>query len=634
MIRKTTFMLLISFFGYSLIAQPETDKPVVRENDHEASHYFSSPFTSNYDIKYHRLELEINPPVIFIEGNVTTYFVAKSDMNSIYFDFRNNMTVDSVKYNGQSITHSFSTTVELKIDFPATISKGTLDSLTIYYQGAPGFGGFGSFDNDSTTCSSQDSVMWTLSEPYGAKNWWPCKETLNDKIDSTEVIVTAPLKYHIGSNGVLLSRDTTGNKITDHWKHKYPIPAYLVAFAAAEYAIYKDTIDLYNGGQLEVLNYVFPCDSAYAHSQTRQLDTVMNFFIYKFGAYPYENEKYGHAQCKFGGGMEHTTMTFMGGWWYYILIHELAHQWFGDKITCGSWHDIWLNEGFATYLEGLTCEQRIQSTTFHDWLSDKRSSVLSSNYGSVYCDDTTSVSRIFSSRLSYSKGAYLLHMLRWVLGDDDFFAGLYAYINNPNLAYNYALTSDLQTHLETVADTTLTEFFDDWYFGEGWPDYNVAWSVDVSCSNKLRVNIQQTHSAGSGTFFEMPVPIKFSNGVLDTVLVFQQKSPSDTLFFANINFAANSAVFDPDLWLCAQSSITKKDVPVKTIHWTGETGNNWNTVSNWDCGIPALIDEVIIPAGKADCIIYTGEVANCKRLYIKDGAILITQPNATLNVVY
>ncbi len=641
MIRKIFLILSPLFFYFSLMGQIVMEKPIVKENDpyHFQSRNISSTsmhtdMLANYDIKYHRLELEVNPAVVFIEGNVTTYFIPTSDLNFMYFDFRNNMVVDSVSYHGNGVSHYFSTSIELKIIFPGTIASGTLDSVTIYYHGVPSSGGFGAFMTATTTCSTQDSVMWTLSEPYGAKNWWPCKEGLTDKIDSVDILITAPIKYNIGSNGVLIARDSLGSKITDHWKHRYPIPAYLIAFAAAEYSIYHDTIDLINGGQLDVLNYVFPCDSAYAHSQTVQLDTVMNFFIDKFGPYPYETEKYGHAQCRFGGGMEHTTMTFMGGWWYYILIHELAHQWFGDKITCGSWHEIWLNEGFATYLEGLTCEQGIQSTTFYNWLYTKRSSILINNFGSVYCDDTTSINRIFSSRLSYNKGAYLLHMLRWVLGDVDFYSGLNAYINDPDLVYDYALTSDFISHMETAGDTTLTEFFNDWYYGEGWPDYQITWSVDVSCNNKLRVNIQQTHSSGGNTFFEMPVPIKFINGTQDTTLIFQQNTPEDNLFFETIGFSPTDAVFDPDLWLCAKSTVTKESVPVKTIHWTGQIDHNWQLSTNWDCGVPTLSDEVVIPAGTPDCIIFTGEVVNCKQLTVEPGAKLITQTNATLNVGY
>ncbi len=629
-IKNTTLTIQTFFLCFSLSAQVKTDKPIVQGNDYDQLALRSSS-TSNYDIKYHRLEFEVDPPVIYIEGNVTTYFVPKNDLSSMVFDFRNNMTVDSAIYHGSIITHTFISTVELKVGFPSTIPAGTIDSVTIYYQGAPSSGGFGAFETDNTTCSSQDTVMWTLSEPYGAKCWWPCKETLNDKIDSVDMFVTAPMKYHIAGNGLLIKRDTSGNKITDHWKHTYPIPAYLIAFAASEYSIYRDTIALYNGGHLEVLNYVFPCDSAYAHTQTIKLDTVMNFFIGKFGPYPFEDEKYGHAQCRFGGGMEHTTMTFMGGWWYSVLIHELAHQWFGDKITCGSWHDIWLNEGFATYLEGLTCEQRIQTTSFYNWLSGKRTNILSSNYGSVYCNDTTSVSRIFNGRLSYNKGAYLLHMLRWIMGDTDFFTALHNYINDPALAYDYALTDDLKAHLETTADTSFTEFLDDWYYGQGWPDYDITWSVDVAC-NKLRVNIRQSHSTGGNTFFEMPVPVKFSNGSQDTTLIFNQNNPVDTLFFRTVNFTPDDAAFDPDLWLCAKSTVIEESLAVRTIHWTGGFDNDWLTASNWDCGVPTLNDDVVIPAGKPDCIISTGDVAYCKNLYIEAGGNLIIQPDATLHV--
>jgi len=629
----TVFVVLLFTFFKLSFAQEVIEKPVIRYGSNNQIQFRSSSNTSVYDVKYHRLEIEVdNPSVVYIKGNVTTYFVPSVDMSEMYFDFRNNMTVDSVKYHGATISSSFTTSTELSVDFGVTLSAGILDSVTVYYKGAPQAGGFGAFQTKNTTCSSQDSVMWTLSEPYGAKNWWPCKEVLTDKIDSIDVLITTPVKYHTGSNGILVSRDTiaSGTKVTNHWKHRYPIPAYLVAFAASEYSIYKDTFDLFNGGQLEILNYVFPCDSAYAHQQTAKLDTAMNFFIKKFGAYPFENEKYGHAQCRFGGGMEHTTMTFMGGWWYHILIHEMAHQWFGDKVTCGSWHHIWLNEGFATYLEGLTKEEGIQTGSFHDWLNSKKNSATGVGTGSVYCPDTTNVNRIFSSRLTYNKGAYLLHMLRWILGDDDFFAGLNSYVNDPALAYDFVLTKDLQSHLEVAGDTVLDEFFDDWFYGEGWPTYNIKWSVDAGCGDKLRVEISQTQSAGEDIFYEMPVPIKFSNSISDTIIVFNQKNPDDTLFYAFPGFEPTTAQFDPDLWLCAKSNVTKESVPIKTIHWTGELNNLWNISQNWDCGIPTINDDVVIPNGTIDCILNNN--GYCNHLIIENGAKLITVNGAILHV--
>ncbi len=636
MIYKLILSVSIIFISVISFGQNTIEKPVTRGIHKTPIRLRSSQNTTNYDLKYLRFELKVNPSVKYIEGNVTSYFVPISNFSSIYFDFRNNMTVDSVKYHGDDVSYSFTGNEEFNVDFEQNLQAGVLDSLTIFYHGTPYEDGFGSFKVASTTCSNQDSVMWTLSEPYGAKNWWPCKETLIDKIDSVDMFVTTPVKYHTGSNGLLISRDTidSGNKVTEHWKHKYPIPAYLIAYASSEYSIYKDTFDLYNGGQLEILNYVFPCDSATAHNNTKDLDTVMNFFIKKFGPYPYETEKYGHAQCRFGGGMEHTTMTFMGGWWYYILIHEMAHQWFGDKITCGSWHDIWLNEGFATYLEGLTCEEGIQSTSFHDWLNGKRNSVLSNNYGSVYCDDTTSVNRIFNSRLSYNKGAYLLHMLRWILGDDAFFQGMNEYINDSDLAYDYAKTPDFKAHMETAGDTSLDEFFNDWFYNEGWPDYTFRWSVDTACNNKLRIKITQSHSANQGVFFEMPVPIKFSDGTNDTIFVFHQNSPDDTIFFEFPDFKPTTLEFDPDLWLIAKNTTTIKEnsPPIKTIHWTGSENNYWHIEDNWDCGVPTANDDVIIPAGTPDCIVIKTNPAFCKHLFIEKGAKVITNDSAELNI--
>ena len=152
-----------------------------------------------------------------------------------------------------------------------------------------------------------------------------------------------------------------------------------------------------------------------------------------------------------GGGMEHTTMSFMGSWSRGLIAHELAHQWFGNKITCGSWEDIWLNEGFATYLDGLVYENFDGQDVFSQWRKAVVNSVTSSPSGSTFVTDTTSVSRIFNSRLSYRKGAMILHMLRYKIGDDNFFQGVKNYLADPTLAYSYAKTEDLQRHLEATS---------------------------------------------------------------------------------------------------------------------------------------------------------------------------------------
>jgi aminopeptidase N len=187
----------------------------------------------------------------------------------------------------------------------------------------------------------------------------------------------------------------------------------------------------------------------------------MNLYADLFEPYPYADEKYGHAEFGWGGGMEHTTVSFMGGLGRGLIAHELGHQWFGDKVTCGSWQDVWLNEGFATYLAGMVIENLDGEADFRSWKQDQISSVTYYPDGSVYipAQDTTSVNRIFSSRLSYNKGSMVLHMLRKKLGDAVFFQGLREYLDDPNLAYGYAKTPDLMQHLESASGEDLTEFF-------------------------------------------------------------------------------------------------------------------------------------------------------------------------------
>ena len=240
-------------------------------------------------------------------------------------------------------------------------------------------------------------------------------------------------------------------------------------------------------------------------------------------------------------------------------------------------------------------------------------------------------SAIFNSRLVYSKGALLLHMLRWKLGDEAFFEGILNYISDPELAYGYALTSDLQEHLEQVSGQDLDEFFADWLYGEGWPNYTVHWAYDPSCE-KVFVRIEQSHSAGQGTFFEMPVPILFSNGVQDTVFVFDQNTPNQLEFYKHIDFEPTSVIFDPDKWLCAKKTVYTTTLPPRTIAWTGAVDSDWNNPDNWDCDVPTANDHAWIPGGTPVCTVQPLVTASCKSLLLDPAAELIIYKYGTLNI--
>jgi len=385
----------------------------------------------------------------------------------------------------------------------------------------------------------------------------------------------------------LVSNTNTGGFSTYHWKHRYPITAYLVFFAIADYDIYTHAVPNNNGnGPFDVLNYVYKCNST-ASSQTPITVDIMDLFINLFGPYPFDEEKYGHAQFGWGGGMEHQTMSSMGGFSHLLIAHELAHQWFGDQITCGSWAHIWLNEGFATYLEGMTYEHGLGPNTWQNWKQSKINHVTNQPGGSVFVTDSTIVSSIFSSRLSYSKGAMLLHMLRWKLGDDDFFTAISDYLNDPALSYGYAVTADLVYHLENVSGLDLTEFMDDWFYGEGYPTYLVEWNQNPS-TLLMNIKLSQTPSIGSG-FFELPVPILVSDeaGALadDTIFVLDN-TYNGQIFTVDPGFEVDAVTFDPDRWLIAHSLIDI--LPIELLQFNAKKmEGDLSVLLNWHTGSAA-----------------------------------------------
>lgn len=522
----------------------------------------ASQRTTDYDLKYHRLVWEVDPGVSYIKGEVTSYFVPKADnFTQINFDLAANMQVNQVRYQGSSLPFELSEEDNLNIQLPVVLPAGRLDSITVYYEGSPESNGLGAFELDT---HDGTPVLWTLSEPYGAKIWWPCKQDLNDKIDSVDIIVSTPSAYRVASNGVLQSETVNGGLKTYHWKHRYPIPAYLIAIAVTNYAVFSDFVQL-AGRELEILNYVYPESQQRAEEQLSSTVEMMELFGNLFGEYPFADEKYGHAEFGFGGGMEHQTMSFMGSYSYSLQAHELAHQWFGNKITCGSWRDIWLNEGFATYLTGLTYEFLDAPGDWSLWKRGLIDNITSVSFGSVRVDDTTSVSRIFNGRLSYQKGAMLLHMLRWKLGDEAFFRGVRNYLEDPDLAYSYAKTEDLQAHLEEAGGQSLDAFFMDWFYGEGYPSYQVQW---VPLGDTLRIKLGQTTSSTTVGFFEMPVQLQASGLGIDTLLRFDHSFDGQIMDFV-LPGTVNELVFDPNSWIVsADNSIEQVDELDKPISIT------------------------------------------------------------------
>jgi aminopeptidase N len=548
---KKLLIPLFLLFTFSMLSQNEDELGYICKQGNKQAGFLptesKSLFTAGYNLKYARFQLAVNPAVYFISGTVTAHFeVTDNNFGKIYFDLSTALSVDEVAYHGEYLSFEQGPEDIVGITLPTPLNKGTLDSITITYHGAPPSSGFGSFIQSQ---HNGTPIIWTLSEPYGASDWIPCKNDLTDKIDSIDLIITTPKGNLAAGNGKLVGEWTSGDQTVFHWKHRHPIATYLVAISVTNYEQYKDWVTLTDGTQLEMLNYVFPESLNAAKAGTADHVKVVAFFDSLFVKYPFTNEKFGHAQFGWGGGMEHQTMSFVVNFGWGLLAHETAHQWFGDLVTCGSWEDIWVNEGFATYLEGMSRERFQSPDTWYNWKAGRVNSITSQPGGSVFVEDTTSVDRIFNGRLSYNKGSYLLHMLRWKMGDEAFFQSLRNYLLGR--AYGFAKTPDLKAYLEAEAGEDLTEFFNDWYFGQGYPSYHILWEQKGS---DLWLKVSQTTSHPSVSFFEMPLPITVLGPNNEEITLRFEHTENEQLFQAAVPFEVEGVYFDPVLWLLSKNN--------------------------------------------------------------------------------
>lgn len=568
---KNFYFLILSFVFSVFYCQRESEmstlvkSEVNRYSKMMASTRNVNPNTLNYDLKYQRLELNLDPATSGnISGTVTSHFTPNQSMNSIYFDFNDSFTVSSVKYRGNNISFTKLTSNELKIDFPTALASGVTDSLSITYSGIPVnenlINSYSRHRQDYN--NSKPFVIYTLSEPYGARDWFPTKQSLNDKIEKVRIEVTTPSGIFVAANGRLISETTvTGSKLKTIWQTNYPTPAYLIAIGVTNYKKYTDTI---GNPPFPFLNYIYPTNATVANlNAINATKPMMDLFETYFGAYPYRNEKYGHMEFDFSGGMEHPTMSSMGSWDLDVIAHELAHQWFGDKVTCKTWNDIWINEGFARFAEHLYNEKITNAgnkAAFVSYLQTIIDEVTKFPGGSVYVSDAGLgvFDDLFSPRLSYNKGSYLLRMMKWMVGDDAFYQAIRDYNSNPAFAYGYATGMDFKASFEASTGKDFTEFFNDWYFGEGYPIYNIKWKQEANQSVSFLVS--QTKSiATAPAFFEMYLPIKVTgNGGQTAEFVLNNTSNNQSFNFP-VNFTISSVSFNYENQILTKGSTVTND---------------------------------------------------------------------------
>jgi aminopeptidase N len=537
-----SLFILFSFQGFTQIYCSKSCQPYQKSN---------MAFRANQnaeDITYLAANWTVNPTEKYISGSIAySLTILQANYDSLRLDLSDSLMVDSIRTSTGFLpfTHAEN---QLRIDVTEAISSNRV-ALEIFYRGTPPTTGFGSFVQTSTPYGKP--IIWTLSQPFGASDWWPCKEGFDDKIDSSDYYITIPLGNRVAGMGVLAGIDTLENRQIFHWKHRYPIATYLVALAVTDYSEIKRSVPL-REGNLELLNYCYPEHLGEWDWQQTEVMNMLQYFDSLFVPYPFMREKYGHAQFSWGGGMEHQTMSFMADLGPWLTSHELAHMWFGDMITCSSWKDIWLNEGFATYLTGLFFE-RFSNPSFFYWKRNNRDEICSQPGGSMRVDDTTSVERIFDGRLTYYKGAMILHMLRKRLGDDAFFEGIRTYLNRADLRFGYANTQQFRETMEAISGLDLERYFSEWYAGEGYPNIRINYTTNT---NGIAIEISQAGSSGITPLFETRVPIRIL-GASDSLDVDIDIRDAATRADIPLDFIPITVKADPEADFLARYTVQK-----------------------------------------------------------------------------
>src|SRR5688572_27419174 len=503
------------------------------------------------NVLYQEMHVEIDPAVNRVDGIITYIFSSKIDqLNRFVVDYADELTINFIRRANEDLTYTHADDL-INITLGKNLKVGEQDTIMI------------SFSSEGTLRQEMHAGTPVISTDLDLGSlWYPGKRDLIDKIDSVDIYVTTPPDQIVASIGKLVSITKESDHWIHHWQHRYPVATtYLLNVAITNYTIVEDSVQLQDGSMLPLLHYLYAESLATIVPEIEVTPDVMQFFESRFGPYPFSDEKYGHAQYTAGGALEVQTIPFMGFFNLDVIAHEMAHQWFGNMVTFGSWSDIWLSEGMAEYLSGLTIEE-LNPTAWDGFKTAKINSITSLPDGSVFVEDTNDLSVIFDGRLTYNKGSYLAHMLRWIVGDSLFYQACRNYLHDPDHQHGFARTIDFQNHLEEVSNIELDEFFTDCFYGEGYPSYTLTW---VQEQDSVIIWIDQTQSDPSVSFYEMPVHVAaYRFGIVaDTVFHHSYNHQRFSMYVGNNNIS--QIIFDQEKWILSRFN--------QIIHGTTATGD-------------------------------------------------------------
>lgn len=519
-LRILSAVLLLAAFGTLLARREPRDRFVLPEHEEAAAkrasawiHERGSPLDATHpegvergvDVLSYDLSFAIDPAVVYLEGRAVIRLsgVARSTSRLI-LDLDGAYTIREATRDGATVAVTRTgATLAVPLDPPLRAEERA--TLTIAYAGVPPrtYGALSFFQTDS------GPAVTSLAEPFGARTFWPCVDDPADRAVVT-VRATVPSRYTVASAGLSTVLVEPDGKKTFVWSLPQSIPTYLVSLNVAPYVTIEDRYTASDGREMPIRSYVLPEHRDINIPRVLAIKDHIRTQVSLFGEYPFLDTKYGIVEAFYAGGMEHPTMTSLGTRRLgatsditILMVHELTHQWWGDRVTMKTWDDIWLNEGFATYGEVLYREKA---------LGDPPGTVLTGGYddglyaGALGPTVVASPDNPFGHTGSaYHKGAWTLHMLRRVVGDAAFFEALRAY--GDTHAFGTATRQDLRAAFEARTGLDLGQFFDQWLETPYRPILRAAFTNALDASSvSVRLEERQTHSVVHPTARASDVP--------------------------------------------------------------------------------------------------------------------------------
>jgi len=515
---------------------------------------------NGYDVTFYKLDLQLERNSTYIAGNATIAARVKgASLQTFAFELHPALQIDSVVVNGRRQHNISRNKGDVAVRLTTALEASQALQAVIYYKGtAPRTGNavIGSGFNTDTDPAWGRQVSWSLSAPYAAYEWWPVKQVLTDKADSVHVFVTTSAENKVGSNG-LLTRvvELPNGKKRHEWKSRYPIAYYLISVAVSDYEEYL--IEAKPKGvakPIPILNYVYRGGALQEFKA--EIDRTAGFlehFSEIWGLYPFHGEKYGHSMAPLNGGIEHQTMTTQSTFNFSLTAHDLAHQWFGDNVTCASWQDIWLNEGFASYAEFLAQQKYVPGAALA-WVQEAHNMALQHPEGTIKIADTTNVEEIFDVAISYKKAGSVVHMLRFEVNDD---ARFFQALRNYQQQYGgrSARTADLQRVFEETTGKDLDYFFGQWYDGNGFPRFQIRWNQE---DDRLLIASTQEGSSAATPFFRTDMEFRVITTAGNKTIRVRQGEPVED-FLVKVGGTVTAIEVDPNFWVLKQVVLNVKD---------------------------------------------------------------------------